>query len=237
MTVQNRETMLLETFVSLADTLVADYDVVAFLDSLVERCAVIFEATEVGIILADVEGRLGVIASTSERTRLIEVLQLAAEEGPCTEAFARGTVISADDPEDMHARWPDFASRCAELGFRAVHSVPLRLRNTTIGSLNLFRDRPGSLSAADAATAQALADIATIGILHERTLREADEVRAQLQHALDTRVLIEQAKGVVAHMRGVDMDTAFRLLRQRARSHQARLSDVAQGVIEGLITI
>ncbi|NQX29015.1 GAF and ANTAR domain-containing protein [Microbacteriaceae bacterium VKM Ac-2854] len=234
---RTREQLLVETFVAVADTLVEDYDVVTLLHDLVDRCASIFEATDVGIILAAPQRELVVVASTSERTRLIELLQLSGAGGPCLEAFQTGRMVTASDAASIAQRWPAFAAHVDGSGYQSMQAVPMRLREQTIGSLNLFNDRPGHLGADDAAAVQALADVATIGILHERLLRDAVATRAQLQHALVSRVVIEQAKGVVAHRRRISPDEAFQLLRRRARSHQARLTDVAQAVIDGLITV
>jgi GAF domain-containing protein len=232
MTGRTREEQLAETFVSLADTLVADYDVVELLHTLVERTAKILGAADAGILLPADDGNLEVIASTSERSHLIGLLQLASGEGPCVDAYATGRVISVDDIAATSTRWPIFAKQAANLGYRSMYALPMRLRDRTIGSLNLFSEGHGPTDPQDAAAAQALADVATIGILHERALREADVARDQLQHALNSRVLIEQAKGVIAHTDGVDMEEAFRRLRSQARNSGQMLSIVARGVVE-----
>jgi len=232
MTGQPREALLAETFVSLADSMVAGYDVVDLLQTLVERCAFLFDAADAGIILANAAGDLEVIASTSERSHLIELMQLRAGEGPCVEAYVSGTVVSIPDVTAIQDRWPRFAARAIELGYASIHSTPLRLRAETIGALNLFREHQSKLSKKDAAASQAMADVATIGILQERAFREADLTQRQLRHALESRVIIEQAKGVVAHTRGVDMDEAFRLIRTHARDHGELLNSVAHAIVE-----
>ncbi len=229
---RTREQELVETFVDLADTLVVGYDVVDLLYRLVTRCAHTFEAADAGILLPDANGQLEVIASTSERSRLIGLLQLDAGEGPCVDAYLTGQLVTVDDIAATYARWPAFAVAAASLDYQSMHAIPLRLRNQTIGSLNLFSDRPGPVKAEDAIAAQALADIATIGILHERALREADLAREQLQHALDSRVIIEQAKGILSQTERVDMDEAFQRLRQRARSTGRLLSVVAREIVD-----
>ncbi|SMH44765.1 ANTAR domain-containing protein [Rathayibacter oskolensis] len=232
-----REQILLETLTVVADTLVDDFDVVDFLHDLVERCARIFDAVDVGILLADRHGELVVMASTTERLRLIEALQLSAGDGPCVESYENGSVVTAGSLEEIVERWPGFASGARASGYHSVHAVPLRLRRETIGSLNFFRDKPGRLDEADVPVAQTIADVATIGLVQERAVREASLARDQLQHALDSRVLIEQAKGVIAHSRNVDMESAWSILRERARSRQARVTDIAQGVIDGVIAL
>ena len=237
MTAQPREALLAETFVALADSMVAGYDVVDLLQTLVERCAFLFDAADAGIILADGSGELEVIASTSERSHLIELMQLRVGEGPCVEAYVSGKVVSVPDVSAIEGRWPHFAARASELGYASVHSTPLRLRSETIGALNLFRDRPGELSEQDVAASQAMADVATIGILQERAFREADLTQRQLRRALESRVVIEQAKGVVAHTRGVDMDEAFRLIRLHARNHGELLDSVARAIVDRALQI
>jgi transcriptional regulator with GAF, ATPase, and Fis domain len=226
-----RQRQLLQTFVDLADTLVADYDVVDVLHMLVERCAVILHATDAGILLPNAHGELEVIASTSERSHLISILQLRAEEGPCVDAFETGRLVTVDDIASTYARWPTFAAAAAQSDYQSMHAIPLRLRDETIGSLNLFRDAPGGFGADDAAAARALADVATIGILQERAIRESGIAQEQLQRALDSRVLIEQAKGVLAQAQGIDVSEAFQQLRSQARSTGTRLSVVAELVI------
>lgn len=226
-----REARLAATFATLADTLVAGYDVVDLLDTLVNASAELLDAAAAGLILADEAGELSVLASTSERSRLVEIMQLRYGLGPCVECYRTGQVVAVTDVDKVGDKWPDFREAALEQGFHSVHAVPLRLRGTVIGALNLFRDQTGVLSDEDILAARALADIATIGILHERTLRETDVAKQQLQHALDSRVLIEQAKGVLAHTHLVDMDEAFRTLRDYARSNGLLLRNVAEAVV------
>jgi len=232
-----REDRLIDTFATLADTLVADYDVVDLLQTLVERCADVFDIAAAGILLADADGELEVIASTSEASRLVEVMQLSARAGPCVESFTTGSVVSLPDIEDSPPEWRRFRDSAREQGFAAVFAIPLRLRETTIGALNLLSSLPGALPPKDVRAAQALADVATIGILHERTLRESLSVREQLTNALTSRVVIEQAKGVLAQSRGISMEEAFTLLRTYARTNQLLLSQVAQGLVDQTLVI
>lgn len=231
MTAHTREARLAETFVALADTLVAGYDVVELLQFLVERSASLLDADESGLILLDSEGDVEVVASTTERIALVELLQMRAGEGPCVEVAQTGVAVSIPEVSDAEARWPAFVVAARKLGYGAIHCVPLHLREKTIGSLTLFATMPGALSEHDALAAQALADVATIGILQERAFRELDLTRQQLQHALDSRVVIEQAKGVLAQQRGLDMEDAFHLLRDSARLRNLRLDDLAHRVV------
>ena len=226
-----REQQLVEAFATLADTLVAEYDTVELLQTLVEACQTTLDVSAAGLLLADDSGSLDVVASTSEESKLVELMQLGADAGPCIECFATGEVVSLVDIEDSPAKWVRFRDTALEQGFRSMHGIPLRLRDTRIGALGLFRTTRGELNPEDARAAQALADVATIGILQERALRESDAVRDQLQLALNSRVLIEQAKGVLAYTHDMSMDEAFRLLRGYARSNSVSLANVAQGVV------
>ncbi|MFZ7088448.1 ANTAR domain-containing protein [Curtobacterium sp. RRHDQ10] len=227
-----REHRLVDAFVTLTDTLVADYDVVDLLQSLVDNATGLFDASAAGIMLVNQHQVLEVIVSTSERSNLIGLMQLDAGEGPCVEAFATGATVSVENTTEMHARWPRFAAASALAGYASVHSIPLRLRETTLGSMNLFRETDGTLNEEDARAAQALTDVATISILQQRSVDHATLAQEQLQRALDSRVVIEQAKGFLSQTHDLDMDGAFQLLRQYARSHQLALADVARAVVE-----
>ena len=230
------ERLLAQTFVELADTLVADFDIVDFLHTLANRSADLFEAAEAGVMLGDQRGGLRVMASSSERARLLELFELQNEQGPCLDSFRSGESCSAEDllEED---RWPLFTAEAKAAGFRSVHSLPLRFRSEIIGALNLFRTKPGLLEKEDLAAAQAMADIATISILQERALREAKVLADQLQRALNSRVIIEQAKGVLAERAQIKLDDAFNMLRTYARNHNLRLHDVATAVVSSLLSV
>jgi GAF domain-containing protein len=230
------ERRLAETFVELADTLVADFDIVDFLHTLANRSADLFEAAEAGVMLGDQRGGLKVMASSSERARLLELFELQNEQGPCLDSYRSGDPV---DSEDILAeeRWPLFTAEAKDAGFRSVHSFPLRFRSEVIGALNLFRTEPGLLQREDLLAAQAMADIATISILQERALREAKVLADQLQRALNSRVVIEQAKGVLAERAKIKLDDAFNLLRTYARNHNLRLHDVATAVVSSLLSV
>jgi GAF domain-containing protein len=231
----SREQTLTKTFVLLADTLVDDYDVVDLLDVLVASCVDLLSITAAGILLDDQKGNLAVIASSSEETRLLEVFQLQNNEGPCLECIRSGKSVTSEDLSTDQTRWPLFGPAALAAGFRSVVAVPLRLREQTIGGLNLFRERSELMSADDQRLAQALADVATIGILQRRTTHRSTMVAEQLQHALNSRVAIEQAKGVLAERNSVSMDASFDALRHYARSHNLKLTDVAVSVVRGEI--
>jgi ANTAR domain/GAF domain len=228
----NREVALVRTFVALADTLVDDYDVVEFAQELVEDCVSLLDADAAGMLLADPRGGLQVLASTSEQTRMLELLQIQSDAGPCLQAYGTGQQVLVDDLASNTARWPEFAARARAEGFSAVFAIPLRLRSERIGAINLFRKQQAMMAESDLLVAQALADVASIGILHQRVLTHGALVNSQLQTALNSRIVIEQAKGVLAERLGIDMAEAFVKLRSMARNTNRHLSDVAREVIE-----
>ncbi|QGV67747.1 GAF and ANTAR domain-containing protein [Clavibacter nebraskensis] len=234
---ETREALLVHTFVTLADSLVSGYDVLDLLQTLVDQATLLFDASASGIIIGPDAQHLEVVASTSEKSRLVGLMQLEAGEGPCVEAVSTGRVVSVSDVREIADRWPAFAAEAQGAGYVSVHAIPLRLRGQIIGSLNLFREHEGALNEADATAAQALADVATISVLQERTIRDSSVVHDQLRHALDSRVLIEQAKGVISRTLGVDMDEAFRLIRREARSTSTAMPAVAAEIVEGRVTL
>jgi hypothetical protein len=236
MATKTREGQLVEAFVTLADTLVVGYDLVDLLHTLVSQCVPLFDASAAGIILTD-DTELEVVASTNERSRLVEILQLRSGSGPCVESVMTGRAVAVADIGASGPKWPQFRAGALEQGFASMFSVPMRLRSTTIGSLNLFWDTVGGVPAADAPTVQALADVATIGILQERALRQSDVARQQLQYALSSRVVIEQAKGVISYTHSASMDEAFTMIRQYARSNGVPLADVAAHIVDGDLAI
>jgi GAF domain-containing protein len=224
--------LLSETFVELTDTMVADFDVIDFLHVLTTRSAELLDVSAAGLLLADPRGELRVVAASSEAARLLELFQLQNDQGPCLDCFRSGRPVTATDL-NAEERWPRFAGAARQTGFAAVQALPMRLRDQVIGALNLFRATPGEFDAASVRVGQALADVATIGLLHERSMRRSDILNEQLQNALNSRVIIEQAKGKLAERLGVDVNQAFALLRNRARSSNQRLSDLARDFVDG----
>ncbi len=232
-----REKTLAETFVLLADTLVDDYDVVDMLDQLVAACVNLLGVTAVGLLLDDQRGSLALVASSDESSRLLEIFQLQTDEGPCLDCVRTGTAVTSDDLARDRDRWPQFVPAALDAGFRSVAAVPLRLREQTIGGLNMFHARPAPIPEDDRRLAQALADVATIGILQRRSTHRSAVMAEQLQHALSSRVAIEQAKGVLAERSGAGMDQAFASLRRYARTHNLKLTDVALAVVRGELDV
>jgi GAF domain-containing protein len=228
-----RETLLARTFVELADTLVDDFDVVELLTRLADRCVDVLDVGAAGLMLAAPDGDLRVMASSSETMRLLELFELQSQEGPCLDCYRTGQPVVNQDLATVNGRWPRFATEALAAGFHSVHALPLRLRGTVIGALNLFHIEPGEMRPVDVDAAQALADVATIAILQHRAVLETQLVNDQLHHALNSRIVIEQAKGMVAERAGLDMQQAFAALRNHARHHNRRLADVAHDVITG----
>src|SRR5690349_4973595 len=230
--VEMAQTLLADVFIELADTLVDDFDLLEFLNRLTERCVELLDVAAAGLLLTDGQGALQVVAASSERTRLLELFQLQTDQGPCLDCFRTGTPVSVTDLPASD-RWPRFTAAAAEVGFAAVHALPMRLRTEVIGALNLFDVAAGPLDADKVRLGQALADVSTIGLLQQRAIHRRDVVTEQLQTALNSRVLIEQAKGLLAERLHVNVDDAFTILRNASRSHNRPLSNLAQAIVDG----
>lgn len=228
-----REDLLAQTFVQLADTLVDDFDIIDILTMLATRCVELVDADAAGILLADGNGKLRVMAASSEQVRLIELFQIQNDEGPCLEAHASGQPVIQTDLRSAIDRWPQFTPYAVGAGFESVYAMPLRLRTIVIGALNLFRTKAGAMPDADVRLAQALADVASIAILQDQAARETEIRDGHLQHALNSRILIEQAKGMLAERAHLDMSEAFDVIRSYARSNNRQLTAVAKEVISG----
>ncbi len=230
-----RNEQLAETFVELADTLVAEFDLIEFLHLLVERCVELLEVTAAGLLLADRHGTLHVMASSTEQVRLLELFQLQNNDGPCLDCYRTGIPVSHRDLGAASERWPSFAEAATDTGFAAVDALPMRLRGEVIGALNLFNTVPGGLDESGHRIAQAMVDVATIGLLQERSISHHETLSTQLQEALNTRVIIEQAKGMLAERLGTDPGHAFDVLRAHARSHNVRLTELATDIARGAV--
>ncbi|WNI16421.1 GAF and ANTAR domain-containing protein [Streptomyces sp. ITFR-21] len=230
-----RPLRLMEIFVELADSLIDDFDVIDFLQRLSSRCVELLDVPAAGILLADQNGELQAVAASDEHTRLLELFALQQAQGPCVDCYRSGVArvnIDLTDPA-VTKPWEAFALRAGAAGFQVTHAIPLRVRDRVVGALNLFHTDRGQLPPEDIALAQAMADIATIAILQQRTLDRSHIETTQLQNALNTRVVIEQAKGVLAERWNSDVDQAFTALRTYARFHNLRISDLAHAVIDG----
>lgn len=227
------EQRLARVFVELADTLVDDFDMLEFLSGLVERCVELLDVAAAGVVLADQRGRLAMAAASSEQARIVELFSVQNDDGPCMDCVHSGRPVSSADLDAESARWPRFGPAARAAGFRAAYAVPMRLRHTVIGSLNLLKTEPVGVDEASVRLGQALADVATIGLLQQRAVQDNVVLAEQLQTALNSRVIIEQAKGVVFAHGGVNMQEAFDALRRYARAHSVRLSDVARTVADG----
>jgi GAF domain-containing protein len=222
---------LSDVFVEVADTLVDDFDLVDFLHNLTEHATAICDALAAGILLADQHGDLQYMAASTDEARLVELFQLQNTQGPCFDCFHAGRPIINSDLSAATEQWPVFAPRALQAGFGSVHAIPMRLRDQIIGTLNIFGSSNTQFDEADVRVVQALADVATIAILQERSVQRAETLTEQLQGALNSRVTIEQAKGALGNLRGVDTDQAFALMRTYARTNRQRLGEVAIAVL------
>jgi GAF domain-containing protein len=223
---------LTEAFVEAADTLVADFDLVDFLHDLTDHAAAVSGADAVGLVLGDQRGELEFMAASNDSGEALELFQLQAEEGPCLDCFrSHEPVVNADlgSAEDL---WPTFAPRARAAGFQSVHAFPMRLRSEVIGALNMFSTTRLNFEADEVRVVQSLADVATIAILQQRGIARAEALTEQLQGALNSRIVIEQAKGAVAQRDGITVDEAFAQMRSQARSEQRRLLDVAREALQ-----
>jgi GAF domain-containing protein len=230
------EQLLIRTLVELADTLVDDFDLVDLLTLCADRCVETLDVSAAGLMLVAPEGDLRVVASSSEAARIVELFEIQGAEGPCVDCYRTGSPVFGENAAEVNRRWPRFARVAGDVGFQSVHAIPMRLRGKVVGALNLFRQDPGRLSPMDVLAAQALADVSTIAILQYEAGRHAQIVNDQLNNALNSRIMIEQAKGIVGERLGVDMEGSFTILRRYARSHNSRLVDVALDVINGAIS-
>jgi len=221
-------------FVEVADTLVADFDIIEFLHSLTMHAAAVSGAEAVGLMLSDSRGRLRFMASSNETGRTLELLQLQNDEGPCLDCFNTKVPVVNENLETAGDRWPLFAPAAIEAGFHSVHAFPMRLRDNVIGALNLFGHEDVTFTDDEVRIVQALADIATIGLLQARSISRADTLTEQLQGALNSRIVIEQAKGALAQLEGISPQEAFERLRREARSSRRRLVDAAADVLDRL---
>jgi transcriptional regulator with GAF, ATPase, and Fis domain len=224
-------------FVQLADTLTADFDIIDFLHTLAQHCVDLLGVSACGILLADHTGRLNLVAASTEQARILELSQAQAAEGPCVDAYRTRAPVSCPDLAGARERWPDFTAAALSAGFADVHALPMRLHEEAIGAISLYSTQPTRLTGQTAELGQALADVATIGILHERTLRRREVISEQLQKALESRIAIEQAKGMLAERLHVTVGEAFILIRAHARDYNLKLAETARAITEGKLDI
>lgn len=226
-----RERAIIKAFVDLSHELVHDYDVVDMLTQLTSSCATLLDISSAGLLLADGHGALHLMASSSERTHHLEVFQLQRNEGPCLDCYRERRAVTVPDLDTEQARWPQFCAAARMVGFKSVHALPMRLQDNMLGTLGLFGTEAGALGDDDLALAQALAHVASVAIVGGRSAAQIRTVNSQLQNALTSRIVVEQAKGVIAHSGNLAMDAAFKVLRRYARDHGRKLSEVAADVV------
>jgi GAF domain-containing protein len=230
-----READVVHSLVEMADTLVDDYDIVDLLTGLANRCVTLLGTSAAGVMLASPAGELRLVASSSEAMRLLELFELQAQEGPCLDAFRTGKSVGHENLQAGKGRWPAFAAAAVQAGFQSAFALPLRLRDVTLGALNLLSVTRAPMAEPDVIVARAFADLATLSIVQHRASTQAQLLNEQLSGALTSRVVIEQAKGVIAERAGVSLAEAFARLRAYARNRNLRLTDVAQAAINGTL--
>lgn len=230
-----RERDVTEAFVAIANSLVDGYDLLDLYLGLTADCARLLDVAETGLLLADSRGVLHVMAASSEQTMALELLQLQREQGPCLDCFRGGTAVLVPELDAEAERWPEFVAAARSAGFASVHALPMRLRDTVLGSLGMFGTHVGALDEDDLALGQALAHVASVALVAERATADSKALTAQLQAALTSRVALEQAKGILAQLGGLDMDGAFAALRRYARDHNRRLADLAADVVDRVL--
>ena len=231
-----READVVRSLVEMADNLVDDYDVVDLLTGLSIRCVTLLDVSAAGVMLVSPKGSLGLVASSSEAMRLLELFELQAQEGPCLDAFRAGQPVEHESLQAGSGRWPSFSAAALRAGFQSAVALPLRLRETTLGALNLLSVTQTPMVEADIIVARAFADLATLSIVQHRAATEAQRLNEQLSAALTSRVVIEQAKGVIAERAGTDLAEAFSRLRSYARSSNRRLTGVAEAAVDGTLS-
>jgi GAF domain-containing protein len=232
-----RELQIAHAVVSLADTVRADFDVTDLLYSLTTYCVELLGVDTAGVLLADENDQMQTVASSHHHIELLELFQAQHDQGPCVDAHRTGEHVSAPHLEDAATRWPEFVGRASAVGVQSVHAVPLKLHDHVLGALGLFGNHTGPLPDGDLALAEHLAAAAAGALLHIRAQRSSQVIAEQLQHALNSRVIIEQAKGLLAERHTLPLDEAFTLLRNHARSHGQRLITVAREAIEGQLDL
>jgi GAF domain-containing protein len=228
---------LADVFVEVADTLVADFDLMDFLHRLADHVATVSGAASVGLLLADHDDRLAFVAASTSAAKHLELFQLQNDEGPCLDCYRTHEAVIVDDLSLTAARWPEFSPRALRSGIHSVHAFPMRLRDRIIGTLNVFGDTALPLDPADARVIQAMSDVATIAMIQERAITRAETLTEQLQGALNSRIVIEQAKGSIARARDLSVEDAFQVLRGHARRNHIRLTDLAHAVLTGTVKI
>jgi len=231
----SRESDVVRSLVEMADTLVDDYDVVDLLTGLTERCVTLLGVSAAGVMLASPSGSLGLVASSSEAMRLLELFELQEQEGPCLDAFRSGGRVDQEDLRAGSGRWPLFSAAAVRAGFQSAVALPLRLREVTLGALNLLSTTRSPIREADVIVARGFADLAALSILQHRASAEVQRLNEQLSAALTSRVVIEQAKGVISERAGIDLAEAFARLRGYARNANLPLTDVARAAVDGTL--
>lgn len=228
---------LAEILRDFATLLSDDHDTGDILDALGQYCVQLLPVDSVGVLLRDEAGDLQVATASDETARKVEELEAALREGPCTTSMTSGEQVLEPDLEQAAERYPRFVPAALAIGVRSIHGLPLTVRLEQIGALNLISGAPVALGAAQLADAQLLADVAVSYLANRRVIEASTQLTRQLQHALDSRVVIEQAKGKLSERLGIGVTDAFEVMRRHARSRGRKLRDVANDFLAGDVDI
>jgi GAF domain-containing protein len=220
-----------EVLTRFSRTLASRYDISDVLYELSDSVVVVLDAAGAGVSLADDDGRLRFATASTDLVNNVEQIQQDTQQGPCHRAYNTNEAVFISDLSATDD-WPTLRDAALQAGLRSAAGIPMALDGVALGSLNIYDSKIRVWTPDDAAAAQVLADIATGYVAHASELEQARRINEQLQAALDTRVLVEQAKGLLAGERGISLDEAFNLLRRHARSHNAPVRSVAQAVVE-----
>lgn len=234
-TAGDREAEIATTLIRLADTIVDGFDRYELLHDLSVSCARLLDADAAGVSIADGR-RLQFVVATSEDMATVERFQADHRQGPCFDAYLTGQHVSTPDLRATARRWPRWTRQALALGFAAADAFPLRLGEQTVGALDVYATQTRTLSPDDVALGAAFAHMAAIGLVHEQAIAEHRNVQAQLQHALDNRISIEQAKGIVAERLQIPVSQAFDLIRRFSRSHNVKVVKTSRQIVNGELT-
>ncbi|UFU02236.1 GAF and ANTAR domain-containing protein [Ruania suaedae] len=217
------------------EKLVAPYDVDEALRTLAENLTDLLALAGSGVTLG-LEERLRAATAVPPHLAALEHYQEQHQEGPCVSAYHTGEVVAVSDLRE-ETRWPGYRTIAADVGVRAVAGMPMKLAGNAVGALNMYHAEPHIWDDSDLLAARALSNMATAYLIHSSTLSQQNQLSDQLQHALDSRVLIEQAKGVLTQTHALTLTEAYELLRRNARNNGRKVREVADDVVEGRLQL
>jgi len=222
--------LFLQTLSRFAVVLPARYDLEAALSELTESVTAVLGLAGSGVTMAE-DGRLRFVTAVNQVSGDLERSQQEQQAGPCRDTYQTGEVVRVADVRAESTRWPEFSAIATRLSVAGVAGIPMHLDDTIIGALNLYSREPRQWSDVDIAVAGVLADVATSYVVNVSKLRQQEQLSEQLQEALESRIVIEQAKGITAYKNAVTIDQAYQLMRRHARNNNASLRQVAEAIV------